>query len=331
MRILYRLSTLALLIVSSAGLGGFRLDIANAQVVRRIEVHPIRTMTLTDQQFLAGVKDGKPTIIAGELRLPRGGTDRLPAVVLVHGSGGLGAHHERWSQELNGIGIATFIVDGFTGRGLQAVFQDQAQLGRLAMVFDVYRVLALLAAHPRLDPARIAILGGSRGGSVALRASMKRFQRAYASEGLEFAAYLSFYGGCNPTYIDDTDVSDKPIRLFHGTADDYVPVAPCRAYIERLRSVGKDVQLTEYPDAWHQFDNPLQSTTPTRNPRATTNRQCTLQEEPRGQIINAETRQPFTQADPCVERGPHLAYNPAAHAAAVQAVKDLLRATFRLN
>jgi hypothetical protein len=50
-----------------------------------------------------------------------------------------------------------------------------------------------------------------------------------------------------------------------------------------------------------------------------------------GQIINADTRQPFTQADPCVERGPHLAYNPAAHAAAIQAVKDLLRATFRLN
>ncbi|HEV8439299.1 MAG TPA: dienelactone hydrolase family protein [Methylomirabilota bacterium] len=330
MHIRVRLSALAVPMVSSTLFLGLHLDATSAQVVR-IEVHPIQTMTLTDHQFLTGARDGKPTIIAGELRLPRSGSDRLPAVVLVHGSGGLGAHHERWSQELNGIGIATFLIDGFTGRGLQTVSEDQAQLGRLAMVFDVYRALALLAAHPRLDPARIAILGGSRGGSVALRASMRRFQRAYAPEGLEFAAYLSFYGGCNLTYIGDTDVSDKPIRLFHGTADDYVPVAPCRAYVERLRSAGRDVRLAEYPDAWHQFDNPSRSTTPTRNPRATTNRRCTLKEEPMGQIINADTRQPFTQADPCVERGPHLAYNPAAHAAAIQAVKDLLRATFRLN
>jgi hypothetical protein len=32
----------------------------------------------------------------------------------------------------------------------------------------------------------------------------------------------------------------------------------------------------------------------------------------------------------CVQLGPTLAYNAAAHAAAVKPVKDFLRATFRL-
>ena len=56
--------------------------------IARVEIHPFQSMTLTDQEFLAGRKDGKPVTLAGELRLPRPGNDRLPAVVLLHGSGG---------------------------------------------------------------------------------------------------------------------------------------------------------------------------------------------------------------------------------------------------
>jgi hypothetical protein len=44
-------------------------SIAAAQTAR-VEVHPIKTMTLTDQQFLNGAKDGPEVIVGGELRLP---------------------------------------------------------------------------------------------------------------------------------------------------------------------------------------------------------------------------------------------------------------------
>jgi len=308
----------------------FRPERCDAQVAR-IELYSIETKTLIDEQILTGAHDGKSVMIAGELRIPRLGTERLPAIVIVHGSGGIGANYDRWSQELNSLGIATFLIDGFTARGIASTVEDQEQLGRLTMIYDVYRALAVLAAHPRIDPTRIAILGGSRGGQIALYASLRRFQRAYGPPGVEFAAYVPLYAPCNTSYIDDTDVSDKPIRLFHGDADDYVPVTPCRVYVERLRAVGKDVQLTEYPDAHHVFDNPLFPTAPTVWPRAQTTRRCTLKEEPRGLVINAGTGQPFTYADPCVERGVHVAYNPAASAAALRAVKEFLRATFKLN
>jgi len=174
-------------------------------------------------------------------------------------------------------------------------------------------------------------MGFSRGAQVALYASLARFQKMYAPEGLSFAAYLTFYAPCNTRYLDDEAVSNKPIRLFHGTADDYIPVAPCRVYVERLHKAGKDVLLTEYLEAHHVFDNPLLKETPVTFPTWQTTRHCTLKEESPGRIINAETKQPFTYTDPCVDYGPHIAYNRVALNAATQEVKDFLRATFSLK
>ena len=40
--------------------------------VARTELHPIESVTVTNQQFLRGDKNGKRVVIAGELQLPRG-------------------------------------------------------------------------------------------------------------------------------------------------------------------------------------------------------------------------------------------------------------------
>jgi dienelactone hydrolase len=314
----------AIFSIACVGFIALCAPITSAQVART-ELHAISTLTLSDGQFLTGDKNGTPVTITGALRIPRLGTDRLPAVILVHGSGGIGANVDGWSQELNSIGLATFVTDSFTARGIQSTVANQALLGRLNMILDSYRALAALSAHPRIDPAKIVLMGFSRGGQATLYASLKRFERMYGPEGATFAAYVSFYAPCFTTYIRDEDVSDKPIRLFHGTADDYVPVAPCRAYVERLRKAGKDVTLTEYPDAHHAFDNPLLKVSTA--PQSQTTRRCAMMEEPEGTIINAVTKQPFTMEDPCVERGPTLGYNAEATAAATKAVKEFLRTT----
>ena len=102
--------------------------------VARTELHAIPTLTLSDRDFLTGEKNGTSVTIAGSLRIPSLGTDRLPAVILVHGSGGVGGNVDRWSQELNGIGLATFTIDSFTARGLQSTSANQALLGRLNMI-----------------------------------------------------------------------------------------------------------------------------------------------------------------------------------------------------
>ncbi len=292
----------------------------------RIEIHSIETVTLTDKQFLTGAKNGIPVRIGGELRLPAG-LSRVPAVILIHGSGGVGANVDRWAQELNEIDVAALLLDCFTGRGIVQTITDQSQLASLAMIMDAYRALDLLSKHPRIDASRIAIMGFSKGGFAALYASLNRFQRMHGPTGVEFAAYIPFYPSCYTTYIDDEQVSSRPIRVFHGTADDYVSIEPCRNYLERLHRAGKDVQLTEYTGARHAFDNPLY-TKPLSLPDAVTTNQCPRKERPGGEIINLETGQPFTWSDACVTRGATVGYDRVATAEATKAVKAFLISNF---
>jgi dienelactone hydrolase len=303
---------------------------ALSDLAARTELRPFESLTLTDRQFLIGDKNGKAVMLAGELRLPQGGSGRLPAVILVHGSGGTGAREEFWSKYFNEMGIASFVIDSFSGRGLVDVNPDQAQLGRFNMVLDLYRAYDVLIAHSRIDPARIAPMGFSRGGQAVLAASFKRFQRTWHPD-IEFAAYISLYASCSIAIIGDTEVSAVPIRQFHGAADDYNPVAPCRPYFERLRAAGKDAKLIEFPDAHHVFDNPLAPKTPNVLKGAQCVRACKLKEEPLGIIINAETGLPFTYADPCVQTDPHVGYNEAAASATREAVKELLQTVLRLQ
>jgi predicted esterase len=68
--------------------------------------------------------------------------------------------------------------------------------------------LEWLAAQPRIAPARIALMGFSRGGQAVLYASLKRLQRLHVPADVRFAAYLPFYPACNTAYAEDTEVAD---------------------------------------------------------------------------------------------------------------------------
>ena len=305
----------------------FILEEARAQAVFRTEILPVQTVTLSTADFLLGKKDGKPAMIAGELRIPKPGTDRLPAVVLVHGSGGVGFNSGMWEGELNKAGFATFVADSFTGRGIKDTITDQSQLSSYAMMNDAFAALAVLGRHPRIDPDKIAVMGFSKGAVPALYASMNRFQSAYAPEGAGFAAYIGFYTPCNVALIDDEKVSAKPIRLYHGLADDWVPVGPCRDYVARLKKAGANVDLVEYPGAYHAFDYQNISGT-MQLPQALTARKCHFEEKQQGTIINSDTGQPATPNDACVERGTTIAYNAEATDAARKDVVEFLSKLF---
>jgi dienelactone hydrolase len=293
----------------------------------RIEIHSLDTETPTDYQFLTGAQGSPLARFGAELRLPAGPT-RVPAVVLLHGSAGIGVNVNRWADELNGLGVGAFLVDSFTGRGIVQTVTDQSQLSSLAMIMDAYRGLAILSKHSAIDPSRIAVMGFSKGGFAALYASLKRFQRMYGSTGLGFAAYVPFYPACNTMYLEDEQVSGRPIRIFHGAEDNYVPVEPCRKYVQRLRRAGADVQLTEYAGAQHAFDNPLYS--PHRSlPDAIITGDCVRQERTVGAIINVATGETFRWTDTCVKRGGTVGYDAAATAAATIEVKSFLSEVLR--
>lgn len=291
--------------------------------IDKIEIHPLESSTLTTQEFLLGKKNGKPSIIAGELRLPKTtGKEPLPAVVLLHGSGGIKNNVSEWSEFLNRMGVATFIPDTFSGRNIDNTKAEA--LSRNVNIVDAYCSLTFLAKHPRIDPKRIAVMGFSRGGRAALYASLKRFQRMHGpGDGIEFAAYIAFYPDCGTTFLEDDEISGKPIRIFHGSADDWNPIAPCRAYVERLRKKNKNVELIEYADAHHVFDN-AGLIIPQKFDQTPTAGKCLLAETTGGLIINQATKQPFSLKDTCAERGVTMAYSAEAHTEAKKRVEELI-------
>jgi dienelactone hydrolase len=330
MRVTFR-NRLAIAAICGGILAGAQAQSIPKDVATRVELHPIPTLTLSDQQFLTGASDGRPVTVSGEFRIAQG-TGRLPVVVLMHGSSGVGATMEAWEHTFNAMGISTFVIDGFTGRGLTVVGPNQALLGRLNLIVDIYRALDILKAHPRVDPERIVLMGFSRGGQATLYASLNRFDKLWNKSGIRFAAFIPFYPDCATTYVGDTEVADKPIRIFHGTPDDYNPVASCKAYLARLNEAKRDVILTEYPDSEHAFDNGLLGVSNKLvSANAQTVRHCRIKEGDGGVLMNADTSAPFTYADACVERDPHVGGNPATAEQARKAVSDFLAALFKLG
>src|SRR5215468_10364443 len=88
-------------------------DSLSRDMAARIEAIPIQTLTISDEQFLKGDANGRPTTIAGVLRIAQG-SGRLPVVVFVPGSGGFNANLDVWDRQFEIMGISTFAMDSFS-------------------------------------------------------------------------------------------------------------------------------------------------------------------------------------------------------------------------
>ena len=274
----------------------------------RIEILAVHSQTLPLDAFLRGDKAGPDVLLGGELRLPVGASGRVPAVILIHGSGGIGAGPDMWAHILNEAGIAAFILDSFSGRGIISTVEDQDQLNSLSMAVDAYRALDVLAAHPRIRPDRIAVWGFSKGAVPAVYSAVERFRTSFGTPN-RFAAHVGFYTPCNIAYDKDAAMGGVPIRLYHGSSDDYVNPAACRALVSRLKPAGVDIALTEYADSQHGFDSPT-SPPLLAVPKAQSTRNCRLKEGPNGTLVDADTGQPYElKTASCVAIGAHVGHN----------------------
>lgn len=167
-------------------------------------------------------------VVFGTLMLPQG-TASLPAVVVAHGSGGVRYEREfTWARWLVAQGYAAFVVDSFTPRRISQTATDQSRLPTAANVADALAALKLLATHPRIDPARIAVIGFSKGGQVALYTSLEPYRAAVIKDPkLKFAAHIALYPYCNDWQISE-HLTGAPVLMLLGGRDDYTPAKPLR-------------------------------------------------------------------------------------------------------
>jgi dienelactone hydrolase len=306
---------------------------ASAQSAFRIEVHPIVTLDVGTAQVLAGELKGPERTIAGELRLPFTEQVRVPAVVFLHGDAGALSNQSLWIEALNGIGIAVFTVDSFTGRGhlsaTPGIAVEGSLPGSLARTVDAYRALAVLARHPRIDARRIALMGVSSGGRVTINAAMRRFALPLAPAGAGFAAFIALYPPCNLRLVGDGDLV-APLRIHHGAADVVTRPQPCGAYVERLRQAGGDAQFFEYAGAGHGYDGSPRMA-PQRNPQVPNASRCEVEERAGGTLVNTATGEPLRPGDACFSRGIEGGPHAEAGAATRARVTAYLRQLFELR
>lgn len=210
-------------------------------------------------ELLRGNAAAAPQMIVGHLFLPEG-TARVPAVLLVHGSGGIyNAMLEYWPKTLNAAGYAVLALDTFGPRGVISTADDQSQVPFSADVADAFAALKLMATHPRIDASRIAIMGFSRGGITAWRTAVERIIAAQKlPDGLRFGAHIPVYsGGCVGSLRVHVKpgVFDKAPQLWlHGSADDYTPIGPCQDYAKQIAAAGTPVDFVAIDGARHKFD-----------------------------------------------------------------------------
>jgi len=97
--------------------------------------------------------------------------ERLPGVLFVHGWDSDQAHYQDRADDVAAMGCVALTFD-LRGHGSDA--SHHATVNRAENLEDVLAAFDQLASHPRVDPARIAVLGTSYGGYLAAIASAAR-------------------------------------------------------------------------------------------------------------------------------------------------------------
>jgi dienelactone hydrolase len=105
-----------------------------------------------------------------------------------------------------------------------------------------------LRTLPKIDGARIAVLGNSHGGSTATWVTRVEYERLYP--GL-LAASVDYYGTCG----NAADHGSVPLLVLSGEADGWVPSSNCIAFGKQLRP-DQPFEIHTYPGATHAFEDP---------------------------------------------------------------------------
>jgi dienelactone hydrolase len=177
---------------------------------------------------------------------------KAPTIIALHGCGGMlnakGEPNNRtkdYAALLNAQGWHVVYIDSFTARGVKSVCGGGQAVTLKQRVQDVQAAVGYVAQQPYADPARIALLGWSHGGSTALLATGENL--VYPSKPV---ATMVFYPGCGKRSVDTGWRAAWPVTMFLGAADDWTDPVPCQQI-----AAAQGLSTHTYVGAFHGFDS----------------------------------------------------------------------------
>jgi dienelactone hydrolase len=225
----------------------------------------VRRLLLLAMLTAGGAAQAETVVIPGydvalraEYVRPQGPATRA-AIVALHGCGGPYPRRDRqWAEMLTGLGHAVLFPDSFGSRGLGSQCGTRVRTVRPGTQrrADALAAVAWLAERPETPPGGVVVMGWSNGGSTVLATAQVALPPRQAGApsyptGL-IRGFVAFYPGC-AALARHPWKPGAPMLILHGDADDWTPVAPCRALAAENPGL---VTLVGYPGAFHDFDVP---------------------------------------------------------------------------
>lgn len=200
---------------------------------------------------------GAPTMLEARLLRPAGPGSH-PAIVLLHGCGGLYRRHGKQVNERDGEtaerlrdqGYLVLMVDSFTPRGVTEIcrLKDSPIRPDRERKRDAHAALEYLRSRNDVVADRIGLLGWSNGGSTVLAA-------LGTAPPADYRAALAYYPGCLRSTKDPSWRLPIPLLVLTGDADDWTPAVYCQKLSDSPNASGR-LTLVRYPGAYHGFDAP---------------------------------------------------------------------------
>ncbi|MEI6306310.1 MAG: dienelactone hydrolase family protein [Deltaproteobacteria bacterium] len=184
-------------------------------------------------------------LLSGRLQKPAG-DGPFPAVVLLHGCGGIQPKRDHiWAERLVSWGYATLQVDSFQPRRISSVCTvggNEATDNIVRRVADAFDAQRYLTSLPFVDSKRIAVMGWSNGGVTTLHT-------LYPKRDNPFQAAVAMYPSCRKSLAE----LNAPLLILIGAKDDWTPAERCVNMMPTGKS-NYEVSLKVFPDAYHAFD-----------------------------------------------------------------------------